>query len=49
MRSLVQSQNVFLARGGKIKLGDFSISKVLERTEDFATTLTGTVRTNREP
>lgn len=37
-----QTQNIFLARGGIIKLGDFGISRVMEGTEDFATTVTGT-------
>ena len=40
----LKTQNIFLARGGIIKLGDFGISKVLEGTEEFATTVTGTVR-----
>ncbi|KXZ47617.1 hypothetical protein GPECTOR_34g776 [Gonium pectorale] len=38
----LKTQNIFIARGGIIKLGDFGISKVLERTDAFATTVTGT-------
>ncbi|GIL57802.1 hypothetical protein Vafri_13045 [Volvox africanus] len=38
----LKTQNIFIARGGIIKLGDFGISKVLERTDSFATTVTGT-------
>ncbi|MEW5314097.1 MAG: hypothetical protein WDW38_005617 [Sanguina aurantia] len=38
----LKTQNIFLARGGIIKLGDFGISKVLEKTDSFANTVTGT-------
>lgn len=38
----LKTQNIFVARGGIIKLGDFGISKVFEKTDQFATTVTGT-------
>lgn len=38
----LKSQNIFIARGGIMVLGDFGISKVLERTDQFAHTVTGT-------
>uniref|UniRef100_A0A7S0R2F9 non-specific serine/threonine protein kinase n=1 Tax=Chlamydomonas leiostraca TaxID=1034604 RepID=A0A7S0R2F9_9CHLO len=38
----LKTQNIFVARGGIMKLGDFGISKVLEKTDQFATTVTGT-------
>ncbi len=38
----LKTQNIFIARGGIMVLGDFGISKVLEKTEEFATTVTGT-------
>mmetsp|Transcript_22014 Transcript_22014/g.61099 ORF Transcript_22014/g.61099 Transcript_22014/m.61099 type:complete len:773 (+) Transcript_22014:275-2593(+) len=38
----LKTQNIFVARGGILKLGDFGISKVLEKTDEFATTVTGT-------
>ena len=38
----LKTQNIFIARGGIMKLGDFGISKVLEKTGDFANTVTGT-------
>lgn len=38
----LKTQNIFIARGGIIKLGDFGISRVLEKTDQFATTVTGT-------
>lgn len=34
----LKTQNVFVCHDGRIKLGDFGISKVLEHTEDFAHT-----------
>ncbi|KAL6747220.1 kinase-like domain-containing protein [Haematococcus lacustris] len=38
----LKTQNIFLSKGNIIKLGDFGISKVLEKTDQFATTVTGT-------
>eukprot|EP00873_Tetraselmis_striata_P019993 jgi/Tetstr1/440257/TSEL_028608.t1 len=38
----LKTQNIFVAKGGILKLGDFGISKVLEKTDEFATTVTGT-------
>jgi NIMA (never in mitosis gene a)-related kinase len=38
----LKSQNIFLSGSGRIKLGDFGISKVLENTECFAKTSIGT-------
>lgn len=38
----LKTQNIFIARGGIMVLGDFGISKVLEKTDQFATTVTGT-------
>jgi NIMA (never in mitosis gene a)-related kinase len=38
----LKSQNIFLSASGRIKLGDFGISKVLESTECFAKTSIGT-------
>lgn len=38
----LKTQNIFLARGNIVQLGDFGISKVLEKTDSFATTVTGT-------
>ena len=35
-------QNIFIARGSIMKLGDFGIAKVLEKTDSFANTVTGT-------
>ena len=42
MLCCAQTQNIFVAKGFILKLGDFGISKVLEHTSDFATTVTGT-------
>ncbi|KAG1656956.1 hypothetical protein FOA52_004342 [Chlamydomonas sp. UWO 241] len=38
----LKTQNIFIARGGIMVLGDFGIAKVLEKTDQFATTVTGT-------
>ena len=38
----LKTQNVFIGRDGSLRLGDFGLAKVLERTDDFATTFTGT-------
>jgi len=38
----LKSQNIFLTRSGMVKLGDFGVSRVLERTVDFAATQVGT-------
>eukprot|EP00899_Mesostigma_viride_P019335 jgi/Mesvir1/27402/Mv07203-RA.4 len=38
----LKTQNIFIGKGGIIKIGDFGISKVLDNTNDFATTVTGT-------
>jgi NIMA (never in mitosis gene a)-related kinase len=38
----LKSQNVFLTKEGQIKLGDFGIARVLNRTVDFAQTSIGT-------
>jgi NIMA (never in mitosis gene a)-related kinase len=38
----VKTQNIFLTKNKKIKLGDFGISKTLENTLDFAKTSLGT-------
>eukprot|EP00798_Chlamydomonas_sp_ICE-L_P014520 gene14520-20550_t len=42
MDMFLQTQNIFIARGGIIVLGDFGISKILAKTADFATTVAGT-------
>jgi NIMA (never in mitosis gene a)-related kinase len=38
----LKTQNIFLKSDGIVMLGDFGICKVLEKTADFATTVTGT-------
>ena len=38
----LKTQNIFIGRDGSLRLGDFGLAKVLERTDDFATTFTGT-------
>jgi NIMA (never in mitosis gene a)-related kinase 1/4/5 len=38
----LKSQNIFLTRTGRIKLGDFGIAKVLSATVDNASTMVGT-------
>merc|ERR1719333_1620293 len=38
----LKSQNIFLSASGRVKLGDFGISKVLEATDCFARTSIGT-------
>lgn len=38
----LKSQNIFLTRTGRIKLGDFGIAKVLSNTVDNAKTMVGT-------
>lgn len=38
----LKTQNIFVSRGPIMVLGDFGISRVLERTDSFATTVTGT-------
>ena len=38
----LKTQNIFISKGGILKLGDLGISKVLEQTDQFATTITGT-------
>ena len=38
----LKSRNVFLSRSNEVKLGDFGISRILQFTEDLATTNVGT-------
>ena len=38
----IKSQNIFLMKNGKIKIGDFGIAKALTNTKNNATTIIGT-------
>ncbi|OMJ92638.1 hypothetical protein SteCoe_4509 [Stentor coeruleus] len=38
----IKPSNVFMTSGGKLKLGDFGVSKILEHTNDVAVTQIGT-------
>lgn len=38
----IKSQNIFLTSDGKVKIGDFGISKILESTKENVKTLVGT-------
>ncbi|KAL0233567.1 hypothetical protein PCE1_002082 [Barthelona sp. PCE] len=38
----LKSQNIFMSRGGKVKLGDFGIAKVLTGTTELARSIVGT-------
>ena len=38
----LKSQNIFMTKGGRIKLGDFGIARVLSSTKDNAKTMVGT-------
>lgn len=35
-------RDFIIGRDGSLRLGDFTLAKVQERTDDFATTFTGT-------
>ncbi|XP_042267329.1 interferon-induced very large GTPase 1-like [Thunnus maccoyii] len=39
----IKPQNIFLTKGGTAQLGDFGVSRVLNSTEELATTVTGTL------
>lgn len=38
----IKSQNVFVMKSGLLKLGDFGIARVLNTTQDMASTIVGT-------
>jgi NIMA (never in mitosis gene a)-related kinase len=38
----LKTQNVFLARDGSVRLGDFGIARVLDKTQGMASTVVGT-------
>ena len=43
----IKSQNVFMSKGGKVKLGDFGVAKVLDTTLAMASTTIGTPYASR--
>jgi NIMA (never in mitosis gene a)-related kinase len=38
----IKSQNIFITKENKLKLGDFGISKILSNTKEIAKTVIGT-------